>query len=156
MGNYVHGNEPSHHVAYLFNWTSEPWRTQEKVRRIFPRMYKPATDGLSGNDDCGQMSAWYIFSALGFYPVAPASGAYAIGSPLVKEAIIKLAGNKKLVIEAKEQSELNIYLQQVLLNGKRLTKPTLKHSDLMKGGKLSFLMGPKPNPNCFTEEMNDE
>jgi len=149
IGNYVHGNEPSHHAAYLFNWTNTPWKTGEKVRLIFPRMYKPATDGLGGNDDCGQMSAWYIFSALGFYPVAPASGEYAIGSPLVRSATIRLENGKAFEIEAKNQGEKNVFVQQVTLNGVLLKPPFLKHSDLMKGGRLVFVMGAEPNKRLF-------
>jgi predicted alpha-1,2-mannosidase len=149
IGNYVHGNEPSHHVAYLFNWTNEPWKTQEKVRMIIPKMYRPTTDGLGGNDDCGQMSAWYIFSALGFYPVAPASGEYAIGSPLVKEATIRLENGKTFKIEANNQSEKNVYVQQIFLNGLPLKKPVLKHDEILKGGKLTFVMGATPNKSLY-------
>jgi putative alpha-1,2-mannosidase len=116
---------------------------------IFPRMYKPASDGLGGNDDCGQMSAWYIFSSLGFYPVAPASGEYAIGSPLVKAATIRLENGKTFSIEAQNQSEKNVYLQQVTLNGVPLRTPSLKHADVMKGGKLVFVMGTEPNKALF-------
>jgi predicted alpha-1,2-mannosidase len=149
IGNYVHGNEPSHHVAYLFNWTATPWKAQEKVRAIFPRMYKPASDGLGGNDDCGQMSAWYIFSSLGFYPVAPASGEYVIGSPLVKSATIKLESGKTFTVEAVNQSDAAVFVQQVRLNGAALKKPFLQHTDLMKGGKLVFVMGETPNKTLF-------
>ncbi|NTS41831.1 glycoside hydrolase family 92 protein [Flavisolibacter sp. BT320] len=149
IGNYVHGNEPSHHVAYLFNWTGQPWKTQEKVRMIIPKMYKPTVDGLGGNDDCGQMSAWYLFSALGFYPVAPASGEYSIGSPLVKSATIKLENGKLFSIEAKNQSKENVYVQAVTLNGLALKKPVLLHSELMKGGRLVFQMGAEPNKALF-------
>jgi predicted alpha-1,2-mannosidase len=152
IGNYVHGNEPSHHVPYLFNWTTTPWKTQEKVRSIFPRMYQPTPDGLGGNDDCGQMSAWYIFSSLGFYPVAPGSGEYAIGSPLVKSATIQLDNGKSFAIEVKNQSAENVYIQQLSLNGKPVRKPFLQHADLMKGGKLRFVMGPEPNQNVFTNK----
>ena len=86
IGNYVHGNEPAHHAAYLYNWTDDPWKTQERVRMILRNQYRPTPDGLGGNDDCGQMSAWYLFTALGFYPVAPGSGEYALGSPVIKTA----------------------------------------------------------------------
>src|ERR1700744_2658198 len=94
IGNYVHGNEPSHHVAYLYNWTDQPWKTQERVRMILKKQYRPTPDGLGGNDDCGQMSAWYIFSALGFYPVAPGSDRYSIGSPSVNSAVLNLENGK--------------------------------------------------------------
>ena len=118
IGNYVHGNEPSHHVPYLYNWTDQPWKTQVRVRQILSSKYSNTPDGLSGNDDCGQMSAWYIFSALGFYPVAPGSDRYSIGSPLVKSASILLENGKTITIEVKNQSEKNIYVQKIMLNGK--------------------------------------
>ncbi|WP_181303993.1 GH92 family glycosyl hydrolase [Rufibacter sp. XAAS-G3-1] len=144
IGNYVHGNEPAHHVAYLYNWTDQPWKTQERVRMILKKQYQATPDGLGGNDDCGQMSAWYLFSSLGFYPVAPGSEQYALGSPAVKEATIALENGKSFVIEAKNQSEKNVYVQKVELNGKVLTQPVLNHSDLVKGGKLTFYMSSKP------------
>ncbi len=152
IGNYVHGNEPSHHVAYLFNWTDQPWKTQEKIRMILPKMYKPTTDGLGGNDDCGQMSAWYIFSSLGFYPVAPGSDEYSIGSPAVKSAALHLDNGKTFSIEATNQSEKNIYLQKIMLNGVPVNRPFIKHADIMNGGKLVFTMGAKPNKNLFTKQ----
>jgi putative alpha-1,2-mannosidase len=112
-------------------------------------MYRPATDGLSGNDDCGQMSAWYIFSSLGFYPVAPGSDEYEIGSPSVKRAVINLENGSKFIIEAKNQSDKNVYVQKVLLNGAPLFRPTLKHSDIVNGGSLIYEMGPKPNKKLY-------
>ncbi|MBC3541000.1 GH92 family glycosyl hydrolase [Rufibacter sediminis] len=144
IGNYVHGNEPAHHVAYLYNWTNQPWKTQERVRMILKKQYQAAPDGLGGNDDCGQMSAWYLFSSLGFYPVAPGSEQYSLGSPAVKDATIQLENGKTFQIEAKNQSEKNVYVQKVELNGKTLTQPVLNHSDLVKGGKLTFFMSSKP------------
>jgi predicted alpha-1,2-mannosidase len=144
IGTYVHGNEPSHHVAYLYNWSAEPWKTQEKVRMICQTMYKPTPDGLSGNDDCGQMSAWYIFSALGFYPVAPASEFYSIGSPTVVNATINLENGKTFRISTLNQSPANIYVQNAILNGKPLTGLKLSHSDIMSGGELQLVMGKKP------------
>jgi len=143
IGNYVHGNEPSHHVAYLYNWTNKPEKTQKTVRLILEKMYKPTSDGLGGNDDCGQMSAWYIFSSLGFYPVAPGSEYYSIGSPLVKSAIIYLENENKFEIETVNQSEQNVYVEKVLLNGKTIDDFQLKHSDIMNGGKLVFFMKSK-------------
>jgi len=140
IGNYVHGNEPSHHVAYLYDWTSKPWKTQERVRMIMNRMYKPTPDGLGGNDDCGQMSAWYIFTMLGFYPVAPGSEQYALGSPGMESAEIKLPNGKTLKIEAKSQSDRNVYVQKVLLNGNTLSSPFITHDDIMNGGTLTFYM----------------
>jgi predicted alpha-1,2-mannosidase len=144
IGNYVHGNEPAHHVAYLYNWTNQPWKTQERVRMILKKQYQPTPDGLGGNDDCGQMSAWYLFSSLGFYPVAPGSGQYALGSPAVKEATVQLENGKTFTIEAKNQSDKNVYVQKVELNGKTLAQPFLNHTDLANGGKLTFYMSAKP------------
>lgn len=143
IGNYVHGNEPSHHIAYLYNWTMKPWKTQERVHLIVNTMYHNAPDGLCGNDDCGQMSAWYIFSVLGFYPVCPGTPEYAIGSPCVSSATVELPGGKTLSITANGFSEKNIYVRSVSLNGKSLEKPFLDHSALVKGGELIFRMGPK-------------
>ena len=144
IGGYVHGNEPSHHVAYLYDWTDEPWKTQERVRMILKNQYHPTPDGLGGNDDCGQMSAWYIFTALGFYPVAPASGQYMLGSPAIESAVLKLENGKTLTIEAKNQSDKNVYVKKVVLNGQTLKKPYLTYSEIMNGGKLTFYMDDKP------------
>jgi predicted alpha-1,2-mannosidase len=144
IGNYVHGNEPSHHVPYLYNWIGESWKTQEKVRMILNAKYSNTPDGLSGNDDCGQMSAWYIFSALGFYPVAPGSEQYSIGSPLVKSATIAMENGKTLTIGTKNQSEKNVYVQKIILNGKEWKEKYFVHADLMNGAEILFEMGAKP------------
>ena len=144
IGNYVHGNEPSHHIAYLYDWTSQPWKTQEKIPMILKSMYRNAPDGLCGNDDCGQMSAWYIFSSLGFYPVCPGTTQYAIGSPFVEEAIISLPDNKKLTIQAKNLSDKNIYIESVTLNGKDIQTPFLDHYEIVNGGELIFNMTVRP------------
>lgn len=144
LGGYVHGNEPAHHVPYLYNWTKQPWKTQYQVRRIMNQQYLPTPDGLGGNDDCGQMSAWYIFSALGFYPVSPGSNEYSLGSPIIDNADIHLENGVTFHIEVKNQGEKNIYVQKVLLNNKELSEPTLKHEDITSGSKLVFFMGPKP------------
>ena len=141
IGNYVHGNEPSHHDAYLYDWTNQPWKTQEKIRMILPRMYKTTPDGLGGNDDTGQMSAWYIFSAMGFYPVAPGSDQYAIGSPAVDQATINLENGKTFTINTKNQSPKNVYIQKILLNGKPLNGYFITHNDIMNGGEITFFMG---------------
>ncbi|WP_026705789.1 GH92 family glycosyl hydrolase [Flavobacterium soli] len=143
IGGYVHGNEPAHHVAYLYNTAGQPWKTQERVRMILKMQYKNAPDGLGGNDDCGQMSAWYIFSSLGFYPVAPGSADYALGSPAVKSAVLQLENGKTFSIEAKNQSDKNVYVQKVLLNGTPIKDYILRHEDIVKGGKLVFYMGPR-------------
>ncbi|MEP7163622.1 MAG: GH92 family glycosyl hydrolase [Ferruginibacter sp.] len=144
IGNYVHGNEPAHHAAYLYNWTDRPWKTAEMVRLILKKQYHPAVDGLSGNDDCGQMSAWYIFSALGFYPVTPGSDQYQFGSPAVDKATIKLENGRSFFIEAKDQSEKNIYVQKIMLNDKQLDRFYITHNEITSGGRLVFYMGPVP------------
>lgn len=144
IGNYVHGNEPAHHAAYLYNWTDAPWKTQERVRMILEKMYKPTEDGLGGNDDCGQMSAWYIFSALGFYPVCPGSTEYALGSPAIKSAVLQLENGKTFSVEAVNQSAKNVYVKKVELNGKPLNSRFLTHDDIMNGGKIVFYMDRKP------------
>ena len=143
IGNYVHGNEPAHHVAYLYNWTSAPWKTQERVRMILKKQYHNGPAGLGGNDDCGQMSAWYIMSTLGFYPVAPASDQYAIGSPAMNEAVINLESGKQFIIEVKNQSDKNVFVKKIELNGKPLSGWFLSHSDIMNGGKIVFYMSDK-------------
>jgi predicted alpha-1,2-mannosidase len=144
IGNYVHGNEPSHHVPYLYNWTSKPWKTQERIHLIVNTMYHNKPDGLCGNDDCGQMSAWYIFSVLGFYPVCPGTTQYAIGSPCVPEAVIALPGGKSFKILALNLNDRNIYIQSMTLNGIPVDKPFIDHADLVAGGEMIFRMGPKP------------
>lgn len=140
MGNYVHGNEPSHHIPYLYNWTNAPEKTQLRVRAILREMYKAEIDGLCGNDDAGQMSAWYIFSAIGFYPVTPGSNIYALGSPLVKNATVHLENGKQIVIKAENQAEENVYVEKVMWNGIELTEPFITHEQLMEGGELVFTM----------------
>lgn len=140
IGNYVHGNEPSHHIPYLYNWTSKPWKTQERIHLIVNTMYRNAPDGLCGNDDCGQMSAWYIFSVLGFYPVCPGTTQYAIGSPCVASAVIDLGDGKTLRIKANGFTEKNIYIKSITLNGKPLKIMFLEHTDLTAGGELIFNM----------------
>jgi len=143
IGGYVHGNEPAHHVPYLYAWTSDAWKTQERVRMILKHQYRPTPDGLGGNDDCGQMSAWYLFSALGFYPVAPASGQYIIGSPVVKTAVITLENGKTLSIEARNQGEKNVYVRSVTVNGTPLNRDFLTFAEIMNGGKIVFDMSDK-------------
>lgn len=144
IGNYVHGNEPSHHVAYLYNQTASPWKTQARVRQIIRNQYHNGHAGLGGNDDCGQMSAWYLFTALGFYPVAPGDDAYWIGSPLVKSAKINLENGKTITIDVKNQSEKNVYVKKVSLNGQPLTSLKLSYAAIMNGGALQFEMTDKP------------
>jgi predicted alpha-1,2-mannosidase len=140
IGNYVHGNEPSHHVAYLYNYAGAPRKTQERVRMILQKMYHPGPDGLGGNDDCGQMSAWYIFSSLGFYPVAPGSDRYDLGSPSVKQAVLHLENGKTFTIQTKHQSARNVHVQKAVLNGKTMDRRYITHSEIMNGGTLVFYM----------------
>jgi predicted alpha-1,2-mannosidase len=144
IGNYVHGNEPGHHIPYLYNWTDKPYKTQERVRMIMDAMYGPSVDGLCGNDDAGQMSAWYIFSSLGFYPVTPGSPEYAIGSPSVKEAIIHLDNGKILTIKANNQSKENVFVKSVSVNGRILEGNKLNHMNIVEGGEIVFEMSAIP------------
>jgi len=140
IGNYVQGNEPGHHIPYLYNWTNHAWKTQQRVRMIMKTMYSNKEDGLCGNDDAGQMSAWYIFSSLGFYPVCPGSDEYAIGSPMVKNAIIKLENGKTLEIKTVNQGNENVYVEKIEVNGKEIIGNTLKHSEIINGGEIIFYM----------------
>ena len=144
LGNYVHGNEPSHHIPYLYNWTEDRAKTQYWVRKICSDMYGPEAHGLCGNDDAGQMSAWYLFSSIGFYPVAPGSPYYELGSPLVKKASIHLENGNTLHIEAQKQSPKNVYVKEIRWNGTPVTDHRLPHLTLMQGGTLTFVMSPRP------------
>ncbi|HUZ47419.1 MAG TPA: GH92 family glycosyl hydrolase [Terriglobia bacterium] len=139
------GNEPSHHIPYLYDYAQAPWKTQQHVRAILQSQYRNGPEGLPGNDDAGQMSAWYIFGAMGFYPVCPGTAVYAIGSPLLPRVSIHLANGKDFVIVANHNSEKNIYIQSAMLNGKPLDRPWFTHRDIAKGGQLVFNMGPAPN-----------
>jgi predicted alpha-1,2-mannosidase len=145
IGQYAHGNEPSHHVAYLYNYVGKPWKTQELVARIKREMYTTGFDGLCGNDDCGQMSAWYILSALGFYPVTPASNNFAIGTPSFPEVTVNLSNGKQLVVKAKNISLENVYIQSMTLNGRPYYKSFISVKDVMAGGEMEFVMGSTPN-----------
>jgi len=147
IGQYAHGNEPSHHIAYLYAYAGQQWKTAEKVRYIMKEFYHDQPNGIIGNEDCGQMSAWYIFSSLGFYPVFPASQEYAMGSPLFDKATINLPEGKKFTVEAVNNSPENIYIQQIELNGKVQLKSTINHHDIVKGGILKIVMGKNPNQN---------
>lgn len=142
---YWHGNEPGHHIAYLFAYAGEPWKTQKWIHEIINREYFTTPDGLSGNDDAGQMSAWLVFSMMGFYPVCPGMPYYVIGSPSFEKSTITLEDGKQFIIEAHNLSEENIYIQSATLNGKPYNKSYLLHKDLMKGGTLTFVMGGTPN-----------
>lgn len=144
IGQYAHGNEPSHHVAYLYNYTDSPWKTQKYVSEIMHELYKNSPDGLCGNEDCGQMSAWYVMSAMGIYPVNPVSGEYQIGTPMFPEMQIRFAENKVFKILAKNVSRENCYVKSVKLNGVALEKSFINHKDIMKGGVIEFTMTDKP------------
>lgn len=145
IGGYVHGNEPSHHIPYLYAWTSQPWKTQYWMREIINRMYRPDIHGLGGNDDCGQMSAWYIFGVLGFYPVCPGSDQYVFGAPYLPYARIALPNGKTLEVKADGVSDTNRYVKKVLRDGVEFKKLYITHDDLLQGGTLEFVMASRPN-----------
>ena len=145
IGQYAHGNEPGHHTIYLYNYVGEHWKTAEKSRYILKNMYHNHPDGLQGNEDCGQMSSWYILSALGFYQVNPAGGDFIFGSPLFQQATIQLPGAKSFKIKTVHQSDQNLYIQSVRLNGKNYPKSYISYADIMAGGELEFTMGSTPS-----------
>lgn len=145
IGQYAHGNEPSHHMAYLYCYAGKPWKTQEIIRKIMNELYSNAPDGLCGNEDCGQMSSWYVFSALGFYPVTPGSSEYVFGTPLFTETKINLENGNTFIIKAKKTSSTNKYIQSIVLNNAPYTKTYISHQDIMDGGTLEFVMGDKPS-----------
>ncbi|MEN8248107.1 MAG: GH92 family glycosyl hydrolase [Bacteroidota bacterium] len=145
IGQYVHGNQPSHHVAYLYNYAGQPWKTQEKVRQVLTQLYNSGPGGLCGNEDMGSLSSWYVLSAMGFYPVTPGSSNYVIGSPLLGKSKIFFRDGKTFEIIAENNSPENIYIQSVTLNGERYTKCWISHEMIKNGGNLHFVMGPEPN-----------
>lgn len=153
IGQYAHGNEPGHHTVYLYAFVGQQWKTAEKVREILSTMYFDNPNGLAGNEDCGQMSSWYIFSALGFYPVNPSNGIYVFGSPLIDKAEITLSEGKSFKIVTEKNSPENIYIQSVKLNGMDYPYSYIRHSDIMKGGNLKFVMGKTPNKNFGAEKI---
>jgi predicted alpha-1,2-mannosidase len=140
IGQYAHGNEPSHHIAYLFSMAGEPAKTETMVRRIMSEMYTSEKDGICGNEDCGQMSAWYIFSAMGFYPVNPADGKFILGSPALDEISLSLPGGKVFTIIAENNSSLNVNVSGVFLNGDKLDRNYITYKEIMSGGELRFIM----------------
>lgn len=146
IGQYAHGNEPSHHALYLFNAVEEPWKTQHYAAQVMETLYLNNPSGLSGNDDCGQMSAWYVFSALGFYPVDPVSGRYEIGTPIFPYSELKLANGKKFTVKANRVNKSNIYIRSVTINGKPLETSYITHEQIMSGANLVFEMSNKPGP----------
>ena len=147
IGQYAHGNEPSHHIAYLFNYANKPWRTQYWVRQILKTQYNTTSNGLSGNEDCGQMSAWYVLSSIGLYTMNPASENYEIGSPIFDKTTISISDEKSFIIEAEHVSNKNIYIQSATLNGKVFNQTFISHKQILNGGTLNFVMGSVPNKN---------
>ena len=145
IGQYAHGNEPSHHVGYLYNYIGKPWKTQEIIREGLETQYKNEPNGHCGNEDCGQMSSWYVFSALGFYPGNPAQGIYSFGSPIFDKATINLENGKRFVVETINNSKNNKYIQSIVLNGENVYRNYIRHDEIMQGGKLIFTMGKSPN-----------
>ena len=145
IGQYAHGNEPGHHTVYLYSFVGQQWKTAEKVDYILSHMYSDLPDGLQGNEDCGQMSAWYVFSALGFYPVNPSDGMYVFGRPIFDKVVLKLPENKVFEIRANNNSAENKYIQSIELNGQPYNKLYISHADIMAGGTLVFTMGNRPN-----------
>ena len=145
IGQYVHGNEPSHQIAYEYDYAGQAWKTQAMVRRIMTEMYHAQPDGLSGNEDCGQMSAWYVFSALGFYPVCPGSDHYAIGSPVLDKATVHLENGKTFTVIANNNAKGNTYINSAKLNGTNYSKSYITYDDINKGGELVFEMSAEPN-----------
>jgi len=154
VGQYAHGNEPSHHMAYLYNYANQPWKTQKIVHQLMNEMYTVNPDGYSGNEDCGQMSAWYVLSAMGFYSVTPAADYYVIGSPNLSEAIINLENGKTFTFKANKLNKENIYIQSATLNGTPYQKSFINHNTIMDGGELIFKMGNQPNKDWGSQDEN--
>ncbi len=155
IGQYAHGNEPSHHIAYLYSFVDQPWKTQKLIHQILSTLYRNNPDGLTGNEDCGQMSAWAVMSAMGFYEVTPGSDFYVIGTPWFSKVTINLESGKKFVVKAKNISDKNFYIQSATLNGTKYTASLLKHADIMNGGELVFTMGSQPNKNWGVDPQNE-
>ena len=147
IGQYVQGNQPSHHVAYLYNYAGAPWKTQERVRQVTEELYRTGPGGLCGNEDMGSLSSWYVFSALGFYPVTPGMPVYVIGSPLFGKATIELDHKKTFTILAPHNSKENKYIQSATLNGKPMNKTWISQKEITEGGVLTLDMGREPNKN---------
>jgi len=147
MGNYAHGNQPIQHMIYLYNYAGQPWKAQYWLRQVMDRMYTPGPDGYCGDEDNGQTSAWYVFSALGFYPVCPGTDEYIIGAPLFKKATLHFENGNNLVIDAQNNSKENLYIESLRVNGQESTRNYLKHADLLQGGTIEFKMGSHPNLN---------
>ena len=165
MGNYAHGNQPVQHLIYLYDYAKQPWKAQYWVRQVMDRMYTPTPDGYCGDEDNGQTSAWYVFSALGFYPVCPCTDQYAVGAPLFKKATLHFENGKTLVIDAPDNGIRNLYIESMKVNGQEYTKNYLTHSALQNGGSIEIVMGSEPNkargispedaPYSFSKEVKD-
>jgi len=145
MGQYAHGNQPIQHMIYLYNYAGQPWKAQQWAREVMEKLYSPTPDGLCGDEDNGQTSAWYVFSAMGFYPVCPGAGEYVIGAPLFQKITLKLQNGKTFEIQAPQNSKENLYIQSAAFNGKPYTKTFLRHDAILAGGTVRFEMGPQPN-----------
>src|SRR5699024_9878452 len=154
MGQYAHGNQPIQHMIYLYNYAKAPWKAQYWVRETMNRMYTPDPDGYCGDEDNGQTSAWYVFSALGFYPVTPATDEYILGAPLFEKATLHLQNGNKIVINAPDNSDENRYIQALKWDGKEYSKNYLNHSEMVKGVTLDFEMGAEPNKKRGTEDSD--
>ena len=163
MGQYAHGNQPIQHMVYLYNWTGQPWKAQYWTREIMDKLYNPNADAYCGDEDNGQTSAWYVFSAMGFYPVCPGTKQYAMGSPLFQKILVKLENGKTIQIEAPDNNKQTRYVKDVKVNGKSVSRTWLEHDELTKGATIKFQMSSKPNkkrgtdekdaPYSFTQEM---
>lgn len=140
IGQYVHGNEPSHHVAYLYGYAGEPRKTQYYVHKICTELYNISSSGYAGNDDCGEMSAWLVFSAMGFYPVNPASGEYALGTPMMDKVTVHLAGGRTFTVNAHRKDSMSFYVKSVRLDGRKYDRNTISHKAITDGGTLDFYL----------------
>lgn len=154
MGNYAHGNQPIQHMIYLYNYSGEPWKAQYWVREVMDKLYFATPDGYCGDEDNGQTSAWYVFSALGFYPVCPGTDQYILGSPLFKNVTLNLENGKKVVINANNNNEANRYISSMKVNGKNYTRNYLTHEDLLRGMTINCTMSDTPNKKRGTEEKD--
>jgi predicted alpha-1,2-mannosidase len=150
IGQYVQGNQPSHHVAYLYDYAGEPWKTQERVRQVCEQLYRSAPGGICGNEDMGSLSSWYVLSSMGFYAITPGLPEYTIGTPLFGEATIKVGNNKTFTVKAINNSKENKYIQSATLNGKTFDRTWIAQKEIIDGGELIFQMGPKPNKKWGT------
>lgn len=150
IGQYVHGNQPSHHVAYLYNYAGQPWKTQYRARQVTEQLYRPGAGGLCGNEDMGSLSSWYVLSAMGFYPVTPGNPVYEIGSPLFGKIKLETENGSTFTVIAQNNSPENKYIQEATLNGAPLNRTWISHEEIVTGGVLEFEMGPKPNKKWGT------